>query len=239
MPWPAVRWAAQADQIVLWPLGGVAYVAPPQRPGATLWSIAAGPLVNVVLVPILIGLSIWQSQNSAMLGGADAARFLHDIAWINLALLIFNILPIYPLDGGQILRSLLWFPFGRGRSLQVATIIGFIGIAGLAALAFYMKSIWMGIMTAFIFMNCRQGWQQAKVLNQLAALQRRPGFACPECRTAPPIGEFWPCPSCRNAFDPFPTEGQCPRCGTTLAEVQCPDCGTLHPIDDWVPDRRL
>src|SRR5580765_3695175 len=42
-----------ANRIVLWPLGGVAYVDPPQRPGATLWSIAAGPLVNVVLVPLL------------------------------------------------------------------------------------------------------------------------------------------------------------------------------------------
>src|ERR1017187_6332129 len=43
----------QANQIVLWPLGGVAYVSPPQRPGAMLWSIAAGPLVNVVLAPVL------------------------------------------------------------------------------------------------------------------------------------------------------------------------------------------
>src|SRR5205809_8126109 len=43
----------QANQIVLWPLGGVAYVSPPQRPGATLWSIAAGPLVNVALAPVL------------------------------------------------------------------------------------------------------------------------------------------------------------------------------------------
>src|ERR1700687_2385172 len=45
-----------ANRIVLWPLGGVAYVDPPPRPGATLWSIAAGPLVNVALVPILTGL---------------------------------------------------------------------------------------------------------------------------------------------------------------------------------------
>src|SRR5438552_9098982 len=43
----------RANQIVLWPLGGVAYVDPPPRPGATLWSIAAGPLVNLVLLPIL------------------------------------------------------------------------------------------------------------------------------------------------------------------------------------------
>src|SRR5579862_9895156 len=42
-----------ANRIVLWPLGGVAYVDPPRRPGATLWSIAAGPLVNVALLPII------------------------------------------------------------------------------------------------------------------------------------------------------------------------------------------
>src|SRR5262245_54452720 len=48
----------RADLIVLWPLGGVAYVSPPQRPGAQLWSIAAGPLVNVILVPILTVLNL-------------------------------------------------------------------------------------------------------------------------------------------------------------------------------------
>src|SRR5246500_2655304 len=44
----------RADQIILWPFGGVAYVDPPPRPGATLWSIAAGPLVNVALIPTLV-----------------------------------------------------------------------------------------------------------------------------------------------------------------------------------------
>src|SRR5512143_2597967 len=43
----------KADRIVLWPFGGVAFVEPPPRPGPTLWSIAAGPLVNVVLTPVL------------------------------------------------------------------------------------------------------------------------------------------------------------------------------------------
>ena len=45
-----------AKRIILWPLGGVAYVSPPPRPGAVLWSLVAGPLVNVVLLPITIGL---------------------------------------------------------------------------------------------------------------------------------------------------------------------------------------
>ena len=43
--------------------------------------------------------------------------------WINAGLLIFNMLPIYPLDGGQILRSLLWFVIGRAKSLTVASVI--------------------------------------------------------------------------------------------------------------------
>src|SRR5437867_10497762 len=47
-----------ANQIVLWPLGGVAYVDPPPRPGATLWSIAAGPPANVVVLLRLPGIGV-------------------------------------------------------------------------------------------------------------------------------------------------------------------------------------
>src|SRR5690242_17046978 len=120
----------EANQIVLWPLGGVAYVDPPPRPGATLWSIAAGPLVNVALLPVLI--ILWILSRS--LGWAEvmpnAFGFVRSLCVINTGLLVFNLLPIYPLDGGQILRALLWFPFGRARSLVAATIIGFVGVAG-------------------------------------------------------------------------------------------------------------
>src|SRR5436853_64730 len=49
----------QAQRIVLWPLGGLAYVAPPARPGAVLWSIAAGPLVNVLLIAPTVGLYLY------------------------------------------------------------------------------------------------------------------------------------------------------------------------------------
>src|SRR5487761_1932588 len=125
----------QTHDIVLWPLGGVAYVSPPQRPGAQLWSIAAGPLVNVMLVPVLS--LLWSA--SSHLGWPDAhpdlAALIHNVWLINLVLLIFNLMPVYPLDGGQILRSLLWFVVGRANSLLVASVIGFIGVAGLIGLA--------------------------------------------------------------------------------------------------------
>src|SRR5271167_3240258 len=80
-----------ANQIVLWPLGGVAYVNPPPRPGATLWSITAGPLVNVVMVPVLSALGIL----SRSLGWAQTqpdVRLLHSIWIINWGLLLFNLL---------------------------------------------------------------------------------------------------------------------------------------------------
>src|SRR6267154_1688281 len=125
----------QANQIVLWPLGGVAYVDPPPRPGAMLWSIAAGPLVNVALFFVLT--PFWMLSRSMAWPEAmpDLYRLLTAIWSINLVLFIFNLLPIYPLDGGQILRSLLWFVLGRARSLMAATILGFIGVVGFAILA--------------------------------------------------------------------------------------------------------
>ena len=96
-----------ANRIVLWPLGGVAYVDPPPRPGATLWSIAAGPLVNVALLPILTGLGFLSRDLGWAAAMPNAHALLRAVWFMNLSLLIFNMLPIYPLDGGQILRALL------------------------------------------------------------------------------------------------------------------------------------
>jgi hypothetical protein len=187
----------------------------------------------VALIPILLFAGFLQAQSGV--GGRDLSTLLSMLTVINLVLLVFNILPIFPLDGGQILRSLLWFKFGRGKSLQYATMIGFVGVAGLAALAIYQRSIWMGIMTAFIFMNCRQGWQQAKAINEMEALPRRSGFRCPACSAHPIRGEYWPCPRCHTRFDPFGLDAQCPNCRGILAEVQCPNCGRLHSVEEWVP----
>src|ERR1035437_5856469 len=139
-----------ANQIVLWPLGGVAYVNPPQRPGAILWSIVAGPLVNVVLFPILLAVLIAGKASGWALSMPDALIFARSIFYINLSLLIFNILPVYPLDGGKILWSLLWFPLGRARSLMVATIVGMLGIVGFIGIAIYSGSKWMGLISIFM-----------------------------------------------------------------------------------------
>jgi len=158
----------RAERIVLWPLGGIAFVNPPPRAGAMLWSIAAGPLVNLLLLPILTyaqhaaGRAGWMSTN------VDAYLVLMWLWRINLMLLLFNLLPIYPLDGGQIVRALLWFPLGQIRSLFIATGIGFVGGGALLLWALSRQLIWIGIMAFFLLSQAAVGWRQAQYLKMQA-----------------------------------------------------------------------
>ena len=223
----------KAEQIILWPLGGVAFVSPPPRPGATLWSIAAGPLVNVVLAPILgclwyLGYS-WGLAESA----PNAYGLVRAVFTINCVLLIFNLLPIYPLDGGQILCSLLWFVLGRARALLVSTIIGFVGVAGLLGLAWLWHSWWTVIMAGFVLLCCWRGLLQARLLAKVARLPRRADFVCPACKLSPPRGAFWRCTKCLKPFDTFESRAVCPHCGTQFPVTQCLDCGRAHPFPEW------
>lgn len=220
----------KAEQIILWPLGGVAYVSPPQRPGATLWSIAAGPLVNVMLVPIIGMLTLAAGSVGV---SPDFYAFLRTLAIINFFLLVFNLLPIYPLDGGQIVRALLWFVIGRARSLLVAAFLGFGGVALLFLIAFLLHSIWIGILGLFVLFNSWNGLQQARVLAKVARIPRRKGFACPSCEQPPVLGPYWRCANCDNGYDAFENAGGCPNCGMRNRVIMCPECGTEHSEANW------
>jgi len=222
-----------ANQIMLWPLGGIAYVDPPQRPGATLWSIAAGPLVNVALIPILGGAILLGNGAGWQDSMPNFYNFLWAVLQINVLLLAFNILPIYPLDGGKILWALLWFFLGRARSLYVATILGFIGIAGYLFLALRSGYTWLVIMAVYLVFNCWTSFKYAQGLMKIDKLPRRSGFACPSCRKAPPIGEYWRCNQCQQAFDTFQTGSVCPNCRAAYPVTVCLDCRRTYPMSEW------
>jgi Zn-dependent protease len=222
-----------ANRIMLWPFGGVAYVDPPQRPGATLWSIVAGPLVNVVLFPILFGI-FWSGRSLGWAATSpDAYRLVREAWRIDLGLLIFNVLPVYPLDGGKILWSLLWFVMGRARALMAAAIVGFLGVAGFVLLAIRATDYWLGLISLYLVMSCWSGFQQARALLRVAKLPRHNGFACPSCKAAPPVGNLWKCGKCGQSFDTFQTHAACPLCASQYPVTKCVDCGAAHPIGEW------
>lgn len=171
-----------ANRILLWPFGGIAFVDVPPRPGATLWTLAAGPLVNVALIPVLALVPAPAAP--------DAFQFLRALVYMNLALLIFNILPVYPLDGGQILHALLWYPLGRARSLMATTIIGLLGVVGLFAAAWLLGDLWLAAITVFILLYCWNGLKFARALARqelrakiIAAADAPPPDPIPESST--------------------------------------------------------
>jgi Zn-dependent protease len=185
----------KANLIVLWPLGGVAFVSPPHRPGAVLWSIFAGPMVNMILVPITFaavyfagGADVLQNFLFHLEPGTNGLSiFLCHILELNILLLIFNLMPIFPLDGGQILQSLFWFFLSYERSLMIVSIIGLMGGLALAGLALMARDIWIVIMAAFIIM---QAWRGFTISRQIFA-EARSGRAVPpplpSGKSAPPV----------------------------------------------------
>jgi Zn-dependent protease len=230
----------QANQIVLWPLGGVAYVSPPQRPGAMLWSVAAGPLVNVALVPVFSVFWLCSHLLGWPATHPDMDQFLQTLWLINLGLIVFNMLPVFPLDGGQILRSLLWFFVGRANSLLIASVVGFVGVAGAGVFILFVylggnsgSAAWLGFLDLFVALNCWRGFQQALALSRLEKAPRHPEFSCPVCHVSPPAGEFWGCSRCRKTFDTFLTQGFCPHCNAEYNTTVCPFCHSLRPMAEW------
>jgi Zn-dependent protease len=224
----------QANEIVLWPLGGIAFVNPPPRPGAVLWSIAAGPLVNVVLAPLTIGVYIMAGLPSFReMISPDMDYFLQAAMIMNLGLLIFNMLPLYPLDGGQIVQALLWFVIGRVKSLMVVSVIGMVG--GLAAVvwAATVRDTWIVIIAAFAAYRSWVGFQQARIMARILNAPRHDDAACPSCRAAPLSGDFWLCDKCHTRFDTFAHRAVCPSCGNVFAQTLCPACGQGHSMESW------
>ena len=97
--------------------------------------------------------------------------FFRHLNVINIVLLVFNLLPVFPLDGGQIVRGLLWFPFGEFRSLQIASVIGLIGGAILGVVGLMAGSVWWAILAFFLVSRAWYGWQQAKAMIAMSRMQ--------------------------------------------------------------------
>jgi Zn-dependent protease len=116
------------------------------------------------LFPLLAFFALAVARGRLIAVHPDFYNFVVTVFLINGALLFFNLLPVYPLDGGQILRGLLWLKVGPIRSLKAASIVGFGGAILFALWAIASRSIWLGILAFFIFAQAQVGWRAAKNL---------------------------------------------------------------------------
>lgn len=222
-----------ADRVVLWPLGGLAFVAPPPRPSAELWTTAAGPLVNLLFLPVLIPLAFFLAPETEAEAPTDLARFVGALAWFNVVILVFNLLPIFPLDGGRLLQAVLWRWMSRPTALAIAAGIGIIGAAGFGLLAIAGEAWWLAFVSAFLLVGALGGIAQAKRLAQMQRVERRTAWVCPNCGNSPPVGAFWRCGHCAASFDLF-APSSCPKSLAHASDVSCPECNRHLTAAEWV-----
>lgn len=122
----AKRYGIETPDITLLPIGGVARLERlPERPLEELVVAAAGPAVNVVIVALLyFGLVLTgrpgMPEGFALVGGSLMAQLMV----VNISLVLFNIIPAFPMDGGRILRALLATRLGFTRATEIAASIG-------------------------------------------------------------------------------------------------------------------
>jgi len=128
----ARRYGVGTRSITLLPIGGLASLKEmPENPMEEFYIAIAGPLVNVVIALILfpfVPLENYIGQDPEALQGQlsmiNGGNFLFFLFFVNIALVLFNMLPAFPMDGGRVFRALLSLKLGRIRATRVAASVG-------------------------------------------------------------------------------------------------------------------
>lgn len=155
----ARRFGIPTRDITLYPIGGVARLERmSERPWEEFWIAVAGPAVNVV-----IALFLWLVLPlGGLLPGAEAVHqlgrgnLLLDLMVVNGFLVLFNILPIFPMDGGRVLRALLSLRLGRLRATEWAVAVGVVLAALLGFVGLLIEWYMLLVVIAFVFFAGQQ-----------------------------------------------------------------------------------
>lgn len=149
----ARHFGAHTRDVTLFPIGGVANMDRiPEKPVHEILVALAGPFVNLVIAIILmviVGQSL-SEQDFAALNNNNEGHLAIRIAAANLALMTFNLLPAFPMDGGRVLRALLALKWGRTRATRLAAGIGQIFDFGFGFMGLFGNPFLL-IIAAFIF----------------------------------------------------------------------------------------
>ena len=128
----AKKFGVKTKNILLLPIGGVATLEKmPEKPAQELWIALAGPAVNVVIaillllvVPVRSYFNFDSIVLEEMLYEPTLQNFLFYLFIANVMLVVFNLIPAFPMDGGRVLRALLSFKLGRISATNIAASIG-------------------------------------------------------------------------------------------------------------------
>ncbi|MCH9655079.1 MAG: M50 family metallopeptidase [Planctomycetes bacterium] len=152
----------EADQIVLWPLGGLVPCSPGRSISARIMTISGGPAVNLLICAITLPAVIWSEHLSASLNpfklpvvdlsshfGQAILLLIFSINWL---LLLINLIPVLPLDGGKILQIILSRRFDETIVHMILINVGFwLGGLGMV-IGLCSSSVWVVFFSALLLM---------------------------------------------------------------------------------------
>ncbi|MGE0372627.1 MAG: site-2 protease family protein [Gammaproteobacteria bacterium] len=168
----ARRYGVQTPDITLLPIGGVARLERiPEQPSQELAIAAAGPAVNVVIAALLFLVMGGTIQPDAMEPRNAGDNLLASLLIANVFLVVFNLIPAFPMDGGRMLRALLAYRWGYGRATQVAAsigqgvafLLGFLGLFTNPMLLFIAVFVYLGAASEAHAVQMRQVSQGMRV----------------------------------------------------------------------------
>jgi len=149
----ARRYGVQVPRILLMPIGGMAeFDRIPRRPAAELLITIAGPAVNFVIAAALLPW-VWQDiWSDIAVPNYGHQRMLIELTIANAVMGTFNLLPVFPMDGGRIFRALLAMRLEYLRATYWAALVGKILAATFALVAaFYLEQPVLAALFIFIF----------------------------------------------------------------------------------------
>jgi len=147
----------QTGDVVLTPLGGLAQInATDESARDEILIAAAGPAVNLVIIAAALGLS---AVLPLFLGAASAPILtgLYAIILVNTILVVFNLIPLFPMDGGRIWRGILRFFMGPAKATRIAVYTGWAVAAVISVLGIMIGSFLIPVIAAFM---CFIGYQE-------------------------------------------------------------------------------
>jgi Zn-dependent protease/CBS domain-containing protein len=167
-------------RILLYPLGGFSEIErEPQTPGREFLVSAAGPALSLVLAAGGYGLT------RVVTAGTIGGTLVSQLMWANLFVGVFNLLPGLPLDGGRMLRAVIWKVTGRPATSTIAAAwVGRVIALSLFVLVLappvesrtggdMVTVIWLAVIAAFMWTGASQAIRATRVRERLPALQAR------------------------------------------------------------------
>jgi Zn-dependent protease/CBS domain-containing protein len=170
----ARQFGIRTPDITLLPIGGLARLERmPDKPAQELVVAIAGPLVNVVIAAVLLAYS---SSPVALLTLSEVENpetgFIARLAGVNVFLVLFNLIPAFPMDGGRVLRALLAFVMPWARATRIAATIGqgFAFLLGFVGLLYNPLLIFIAI---FVYLSATAEAQDAQLRDVAAGIPAR------------------------------------------------------------------